>query len=129
MRKTIYLPDDLAAQVSEYLERHQGLTFSALVQEALERELAPPDLRGLLDLAVFARVARVASRRATQIRYPDAEDRARAASTGQQMMSTCNASLEDVLLARTACAVRFPLWTMNYRDFTAFRDLPFWHPR
>jgi hypothetical protein len=56
MRKTIYLPDDLAAQVEEYLKRHQGQTLSSLVQEALERKIAPPDLSGLLDLAGFVSV-------------------------------------------------------------------------
>ena len=56
MRKTIYFPDDLAAQVDDYLRRHDGLTFSSLVQEALERKIAPPDLSGLLDLAGFVSV-------------------------------------------------------------------------
>lgn len=56
MRKTIYLPDDLAAQVDTYLKHHPGLTFSALVQQVLEDELAPPDLNPLLDLAGFVSV-------------------------------------------------------------------------
>ena len=57
MRKTIYLPDELAAQVEEYLKQHQGMTLSSLVQEVLEREVAPPDLGGLLDLAGFVSVS------------------------------------------------------------------------
>jgi hypothetical protein len=57
MRKTIYLPDGLAAQVEEYLKQHQGMTFSSLVQDVLEREIAPPDLSGLLDLAGFVSVS------------------------------------------------------------------------
>jgi len=56
MRKTIYLPDELAALVDDYLKQHDGLTFSSLVQEALERKIAPPDLSGLLDLAGFVSV-------------------------------------------------------------------------
>ena len=51
MRKTIYLPDDLAAQVDEYLKRHQGETFSSLVQEVLEQKVNPKDPRGILRLA------------------------------------------------------------------------------
>jgi len=56
VRKTIYLPDDLAARVDQYLERHPGLSFSSLVQDVLERAIAPPDLTGLLDLAGFVSV-------------------------------------------------------------------------
>ena len=41
MRKTIYLHDELAAQVEEYLKVHQDETFSSLVQRALKREVAP----------------------------------------------------------------------------------------
>ena len=56
MRKTIYLSDELAAQVEAYLQHHRGKTFSSLVQEVLEREVAPPDLTGLLNLAGFVTV-------------------------------------------------------------------------
>jgi hypothetical protein len=51
MRKTIYLPDELAAQVDEYLQIHRGETFSSLVQRALQREVAPKDLSAILKLA------------------------------------------------------------------------------
>lgn len=51
MRKTIYLPDDLAAQVDEYLKIHRNETFSSLVQRALRREVAPRERRGILRLA------------------------------------------------------------------------------
>ena len=50
MRKTIYLPDDLAAQIDEYLQIHRNLTFSSLVQQALEREVRPKDPAALLKL-------------------------------------------------------------------------------
>lgn len=39
MRRTIYLPDDLAAQVDEYLAIHRNETFSSLVQRVLRREV------------------------------------------------------------------------------------------
>jgi hypothetical protein len=51
MRKTIYLPDDLAEQVDDYLKLHQGETFSSLVQEVLKERVAPRDPRGILRLA------------------------------------------------------------------------------
>jgi metal-responsive CopG/Arc/MetJ family transcriptional regulator len=51
MRKTIYLPDDLAAQVDEYLKAHRGESLSSLVQEALKDRVAPRDPRGILRLA------------------------------------------------------------------------------
>ena len=51
MRKTIYLPDDLADQVHEYLKRHRGETFSSLVQDALQEKVNPKDSRGILRLA------------------------------------------------------------------------------
>jgi metal-responsive CopG/Arc/MetJ family transcriptional regulator len=50
MRKTIYLPDDLAAQVDEYLEAHRSETFSSLIQRALKREVGPKDPEALLKL-------------------------------------------------------------------------------
>jgi predicted nucleic acid-binding protein len=75
-----------------------------------------------------ARSALVEMGRSTQIVYPDANDLARAAGT-VELMPSWNGSLEDALLARTVLAMRIPLWTLNYRDFAAFRDLPFWNPR
>ena len=56
MRKTIYLPDDLAAQVDEYLDIHRNETFSSLVQRVLRREVAPKDMRSILDLVGFVSV-------------------------------------------------------------------------
>jgi hypothetical protein len=51
MRKTIYLPDDLAARVDEYLKLHKDQTFSSLVQTVLEEKVVPRDPRGILRLA------------------------------------------------------------------------------
>lgn len=51
MRKTIELPDELVARVDEYLELHRGQTFSSLVQQVLEREVAGKNRPSILDLA------------------------------------------------------------------------------
>jgi len=51
MRKTIYIPDDLAADVNEYLKRHRGETLSSLVQDVLKERVSPRDTSGLLRLA------------------------------------------------------------------------------
>ena len=60
MRRTIYLPDDLAAQVDEFLEDERklrpDLTFSALVQESLEQRVQPKKYPSMLDLAGFVDV-------------------------------------------------------------------------
>lgn len=56
MRKTIYLPDELAGQVEEYLEEHQGLTLSSLVREMLEDRIASKRRGSILDLAGFVDV-------------------------------------------------------------------------
>jgi hypothetical protein len=56
MRKTIYLPDDLAAQVDEYLKGHRGQTFSSLVQQALQEKVGPKDPSAILDLIGFVSV-------------------------------------------------------------------------
>ncbi len=50
MRRTIYLPDDLAACTDEYLREHPGVSFSNLVCEALRARVAPPDLSAILGL-------------------------------------------------------------------------------
>ena len=56
MRKTIYLPDDLAAQVDEHLKLHRKETFSSLVQQALRARIRPKDPSSILDLIGFVSV-------------------------------------------------------------------------
>jgi metal-responsive CopG/Arc/MetJ family transcriptional regulator len=56
MRKTIYLPDDLAAEVETYLDIHRSETFSSLVQSALKQKVGPKDRRSILDLIGFVSV-------------------------------------------------------------------------
>jgi hypothetical protein len=62
MRRTIYLPDELDAQVEEYLRGHPEKSFSALVQEALEERVAPRDIGALLELAGIVKSAPVNAR-------------------------------------------------------------------
>jgi len=50
MRKTIELPDELAARVDEYLKLHPGESYSSLIQRALGREVPPKDPRALLKM-------------------------------------------------------------------------------
>ena len=50
MRKTIYLPDELAAQVDEYLKHHKGETMSSLAQRAIQREVGPKDRSAMLKM-------------------------------------------------------------------------------
>lgn len=51
MKRTIYLSDDLADRVEQFLSIHPRMTLSGLVQEALEERLAPRDVTALLELA------------------------------------------------------------------------------
>ena len=51
MKRTVYLPDDLAERLNEYLKEHPEETISSIVQEALEVKLAHKDVSKLLTLA------------------------------------------------------------------------------
>lgn len=51
MKRTIYIPDDLAKRLNQYLQEHPTDTLSSVVQEALEVKLAPKDISNLLALA------------------------------------------------------------------------------
>ncbi len=51
MNHTIYLPAHLSEQIDVYLDKHPQETLSSLVQDALERKLAPKDLSQLLSLS------------------------------------------------------------------------------
>lgn len=44
IKRTVYLPDDLAERLSEYLAEHPGKSLSSIVQEALEVKLAYKDV-------------------------------------------------------------------------------------
>jgi hypothetical protein len=62
MRRTIYLPEDLAHRVETYLHEHPGVTLSALVREALENQLCPPDPSAILELAGLVKEASTSAR-------------------------------------------------------------------
>ena len=51
MKRTVYLPDDLAERLKEYLTKHPDETLSSIVQEALEVKLVRKDVSKLLALA------------------------------------------------------------------------------
>jgi predicted nucleic acid-binding protein len=37
-------------------------------------------------------------------------------------------SLEDATVAITAIRYRCPIWTLNFRDFSIFKNIEFWNP-
>lgn len=43
-------------------------------------------------------------------------------------MPTWRGSLEDALVAVTGLSLDVPVWTLNYRDLSAVRNLHFWMP-
>ena len=51
MKRTVYIPDDLAEQLRQYLDDHPDQTLSSIVQEALEEKFAARDISKLLALA------------------------------------------------------------------------------
>lgn len=50
MKRTVYLPDELA-RLNKYLRKHPDETLSSIVQSALEVKLADKDVSKLLALA------------------------------------------------------------------------------
>jgi predicted nucleic acid-binding protein len=38
------------------------------------------------------------------------------------------ATLEDAIVINTALTLNTPVWTINYRDFAAIKNLEFWNP-
>jgi metal-responsive CopG/Arc/MetJ family transcriptional regulator len=52
MRKTIFLPDEIAARLEDHLKNHPNETASSVIQQALEMRLRPKrDLSALLEIA------------------------------------------------------------------------------
>ncbi len=45
-----------------------------------------------------------------------------------QRMKNWGATLEDAIVINTALALNAPVWTFNYRDFAAVKNLEFWTP-
>lgn len=69
MKRSVYLPDDLAHDVQAYLLRHPGVTLSTLVQEALAERVRPADTRDILALAGLVPRASTAARRRAEDRH------------------------------------------------------------
>ena len=51
MKKTIYIPDELAERLSDYLREHPQETLSSVVQNSLAAKLESKDVSKLLKLA------------------------------------------------------------------------------
>lgn len=62
-----------------------------------------------------------------QILYPGESDFAEAIRV-LVAMPMWRGTLEDALVAITGLKLDVPVWTLNYRDFAAFRNLRFWTP-
>jgi predicted nucleic acid-binding protein len=43
-------------------------------------------------------------------------------------MPDWNGTCEDAIIAQVAIERKVPLWTMNYRDLAAIREIEFWNP-
>lgn len=63
MKRTVYIPADLARHVEAYLARRPDLTLSTLVQEALAARVCPANPRQILRLAGLVNKACTTSRR------------------------------------------------------------------
>ena len=69
MKRTVYLPDDLARHVESYLSRHRGMTLSTLVQETLEERVRPAKAHGILRLAGLVPKASTSTHRRAEDRH------------------------------------------------------------
>jgi predicted nucleic acid-binding protein len=66
-------------------------------------------------------------RRAFHVLYPT-EAEIGALSILVESMADWRGSLEDALVALVGLQTAAPVWTLNYRDLSAFRTLRFWTP-
>jgi hypothetical protein len=62
VRRTIYLPDDLNAQVDAYLADHPGMTLSSLVRNLLEARVKPRNPEAILKLKGLVKHASMGAR-------------------------------------------------------------------
>lgn len=51
MKKTLYIPDELWEELTNYLKQHPQENLSSVVQTALKEKLRPRNGEGLLKLA------------------------------------------------------------------------------
>ncbi|NES80428.1 MAG: hypothetical protein F6K10_02665 [Moorea sp. SIO2B7] len=61
MRRTLYIPDELWEQLSNYLEQHPQENASSVVQVALKDKLRPRNGERLLELAGIVESAPVSA--------------------------------------------------------------------
>ena len=66
-------------------------------------------------------------RESPEIVYPTSDDVDEVATILAQMPGW-NGTLEDALVAVIGMKLGLPVWTLNYRDLSAFRGLAFWSP-
>ena len=75
-----------------------------------------------------ARNALTNMRAAVEIVFPGGQDFDDSTSLIVGLGPDWRGTLEDALVAALAVRLRLPVWTLNYRDFSAFRRLGLWTP-
>lgn len=75
----------------------------------------------------LAREGLVRMQETLEILYPNADELDEVVSV-LDSMPAWRGSLEDALLAAMGLWRDVPVWTLNYRDLGAFRNLQFWTP-
>lgn len=75
-----------------------------------------------------ARDALTHMRTALEILFPGKRDFDDATALINGLSPRWMGTLEDALVAAAAVRLRLPAWTLNYRDFSAFRRLELWGP-
>jgi hypothetical protein len=75
----------------------------------------------------IARLALAQMHNSLEIVYPGADELDEVVEI-LDCMPTWGGSLEDALAAVTALQFDVPVWTFNYRDLGAFRNVHFWTP-
>lgn len=78
--------------------------------------------------AASARSALARMRQSLEIVYPGPAELDEVASI-LGAMPAWPGTLEDALVAVTGVRFGIPVWTLNYRDLSAFRNLQFWTPQ
>ena len=77
--------------------------------------------------AATAQLALPRMRATLEIMHPGQEE-LREVTGVLDSMPAWGGSLEDAMVALAALKLDVPVWTFNYRDFAAFRNLHFWTP-
>jgi predicted nucleic acid-binding protein len=76
--------------------------------------------------SAYARDALTNMRAALEVIFPSRQDFDDATSLIMGLRSGWTGTLEDALVAALGARLRLPVWTLNYRDFSAFRRLELW---